>query len=135
MQKIPIDLARPGMKLARPVERENGITVMAADMELTQPLIDRIQSMNIDRIIVHGHPVDMGGAMGGTKFDERLKRMPHLFRVYKKDKWMMMVQKRLESYFRIKAAAQAARAKALLREGQSDLEIEQAQVNGNGGEA
>lgn len=133
MQKIPIDLAKPKMKLARAVVKENGITVMAEGMELTQALIDRIKGMNIDRIVVQGHPVDIGGAAGGTQFDERLKRIPHLFRAYKNDKWMVMVQKRLESYFRIKAAAQAARAKALLKEGQSDHEIEQAQANGSEG--
>lgn len=131
MQKIPIDLARPGMKLAKPVAKDNGITVMAEDMELTQALIDRLQSMKIDRIVVHGHPVDMGGALGGTKFSERLERLPHLFRGHSNDKWMMMVLNRLQTYFRIKAAAQAARQKALSKEGQSDEEIAQAQVSGD----
>ncbi len=132
MQKIPIDLARAGMVLAKPVARENGITVMAEGMELTQTLIDRLQGMSIERIVVQGHPVDMGGALGSTKFSERLERLPHLFRVYEKDKWMKMVLNRLQAYFRIKAAAQAAREKALSKAGQSDEEIAEARVSGNG---
>lgn len=125
-------MAKPGMKLAKPVQRDNGITVMAEGMELTQALIDRLDTMKIDRVVVQGHPVDIGGVAGGTKYDERLDRMAHLFRTYENDKWMMMVKNRLESYFRIKAAGQAARERALAKAGQSDAEIEHANVNGVG---
>lgn len=60
MQKIPIDLAAPGMKLAKPVLKEGGMTIMAEGMELNDSLISRLQAMKIDRITVQGHPVDMG---------------------------------------------------------------------------
>lgn len=112
MQKIPIDLAKPGMKLARPVVKDGGITVMAEGMELTEALIDRLDTMKIDKIVVQGNPVDIGEAGGGTAFDERLKRMPHLFRHYKQDKWMSRVRDRMIEYFRFKAAQQAARKRA-----------------------
>lgn len=113
MQKIPLDLAAPGMKLAKPVTKENGMTIMAEGMELTESLIDRLQSMAVDRITVQGHPVDMGGAGGGTKYDERVERLDVLFRRYGKDKWMMRVKERMAQYFRMKAAAQEARRKAV----------------------
>lgn len=113
MQKIPINLATPGMKLAKPVTRENGITIMAEGMELTDGLIARLDAMKIERITVQGHPVDMGGAGAGTRWAERRDRLDHLFRRHGEDKWMMRVKGRMGQYFQIKAAAQEARIKAL----------------------
>lgn len=134
MQKIPTDLAKPGMKLARPVVKDGGITVMAEGMELTEALIDRLGSMKIDKIVVHGNPVDMAGSGGGTAFDERLARMDHLFRHYSKDKWMSRVRDRMKEYFRFKAAQQAARQRA---EQERDKLVEEPGTAGeaaNGGE-
>jgi len=112
MQKIPIDLAAPGMKLAKPVTKEGGMTIMAEGMELTDSLIVRLENMKVDRITVQGHPVDMGGAGSGTKYAERLERLDVLFRRYGEDKWMMRVKNRMAQYFQIKAAAQEAKMKA-----------------------
>ncbi|BCS86924.1 hypothetical protein [Pseudodesulfovibrio sediminis] len=113
MQKIPINLAAPGMMLAKPVTKENGMTIMAEGMELTESLISRLESMKIERITVKGNPVDMGGAGSGTKWGERLERLDVLFRKHPKDKWMMRVKGRMGQYFQIKAAAQEAKAKAI----------------------
>ncbi|MBG0791055.1 MAG: hypothetical protein H0S80_11215 [Desulfovibrionaceae bacterium] len=113
MQKIPIDLARPGMKLAKPVTKEGGMTIMAEGMELTEGHIGRLETMNIERITVQGHPVDMGGAGAGTKYAERLERLDHLFRKHSGDKWMTRVKERMGQYFQLKAAAQEARMKAM----------------------
>jgi hypothetical protein len=113
MQKIPIDLAKPGMKLAKPVTKEGGMTIMAEGMELSDSHIKRLQAMSIDRITVQGHPVDMGGAGSGTKWAERQERLDHLFRRHAQDKWMMRVKNRMDQYFQLKAAAQEARMKAV----------------------
>ncbi len=113
MQKIPLALAAPGMKLAKPVTKEGGMTIMAEDMELTDSLISRLENMKIDRITVQGNPVDMGGAGAGTKFAERVERLDTLFRRYGQDKWMMRLKGRMGQYFQIKAAAQEARMKAM----------------------
>lgn len=113
MQKIPIDLAAPGMKLAKPVTKENGMTIMAEDMELTESLISRLKTMEIERITVQGTPLDLGGAGAGTKYAERVERLDVLFRRYGKDKWMQRVKQRMAQYFRMKAAAQEARRKAM----------------------
>lgn len=86
---------------------------MAEDMELTDALINRLKSMKIERITVHGHPLEMGGAGAGTKYAERKERLDHLFRKHTSDKWMMRVKKRMEQYFGMKAAAQEARQKAI----------------------
>ncbi len=113
MQKIPIDLAAPGMKLAKPVIKDNGMTIMAEDMELTESLISRLATMKIARITVQGNPVDMGGAGAGTQYAERRDRLEVLFRRYDGDKWMQRVKTRMGQYFQMKAAAQEARIKAM----------------------
>lgn len=125
MQKIPIDLAAPGMQLAKPVTKENGMTIMAEGMELTESLISRLESMKIDRITVKGTPVDMGGAGAGTRWGERLERLDHLFRRHAKDKWMMRVKGRMGQYFQIRAAAQEAKAKAIQAAMEGDDEPEE----------
>ncbi len=108
MQKIPLKLALPGMKLARSVEREDGITVVAEGVELTQALIDRLGSMEVKRVVVKGQPVDIGEAGGGTAYDKCLERLDHLFRRHTSDQWMLKVKSFLGRYFELKAAAQAA---------------------------
>lgn len=113
MQKIPIALAKSGMKLAKPVTKEGGMTIMAEDMELNDSHIKRLESMKIERITVQGHPVDIGGSGAGTRWGERLERLDHLFRKHTKDKWMMRVKNRMGQYFQLKAAAQEAKMKAL----------------------
>ncbi len=113
MQRIPLDLAAAGMKLAKPVTKENGMTIMAEGMELTESLISRLETMEIDRITVQGNPVDMGGAGSGTKYAERVERLEVLFRRYTNDKWMQRVKKRMVQYFQMKAAAQEAKRKAM----------------------
>lgn len=60
MQKIPIDLATPGMKVAKPVANDRGIVLCGPGSELTEEMITRLSDMGIKRITVEGHPVDMG---------------------------------------------------------------------------
>jgi len=134
MQKIPIDLAAPGMKLAKPVTKEGGMTIMAEGMELTDSLISRLDNMKIDRITVQGNPVDMGGAGSGTVYAERVERLDTLFRRYAKDKWMMRVKGRMAQYFQIKAAAQEAKRKAMeaLDKESEDVEENGDETNGGG---
>ena len=59
MQKIPIGLATPGMKLAKSVANDRGIVLCGPGAELTQEMITRLSDMGIKRITVEGHPVDM----------------------------------------------------------------------------
>ena len=110
MQKIPTELATPGMRLAKSVLRENGMTIMAEGMELTQPLIDRLLAMDVDRIVVRGNPVDLGEGPGGA--DDRLGRMDHLFRGFADDPYMMKVKAFVSRHFRMAAAAREAAQKA-----------------------
>jgi len=64
MQRIPIALAKPGMKLAKEVfrpENPSGPAMCGKGMELTESLLDRLRNMGIRSITVQGHPVWMEG--------------------------------------------------------------------------
>jgi hypothetical protein len=112
MQKIPLNLARPGMILAKPVARSDGIAVAAAGSELTESLLDRFDTMGVSHLVVEGEPVQLDGASGSSSFDKRLERMAYLFRKYPDDPWMGQIRRLLDHYFRMKAASSAAMAEA-----------------------
>ena len=113
MQKIPLNLARPGMILAKPVARPDGIAVAAAGSELSENLLDRFDMMGVTHLVVEGEPVPLDGPAGATSFDKRLERMPFLFRKYPEDKWMGQIRRLLDHFFRMKAASSAAMAAAV----------------------
>lgn len=112
MQKIPLNLAKAGMILAKPVTRPDGIAVAAAGSELSDSLLERLDTMGVSQVVVEGEPVRLDGAPGGTSFDKRLERLDFLFRRYPDDKWMGQIRRLLDHYFRMKSAASAAMAEA-----------------------
>ena len=112
MQKIPLSLAKPGMILAKPVARPDGIAVAAAGSELSQGILDRFDSMGVSHLVVEGEPVQLDGAPGGTSYDKRLERLDYLFRKFSDDKWMGQIKRLFDHYFRMKAAAVVAMAEA-----------------------
>jgi len=58
MHKIPIDLAEPGMVLAKPIISDKGIQLCAEDTELTASLLERLKRMQISFVMLKGSPVD-----------------------------------------------------------------------------
>jgi hypothetical protein len=113
MQKIPLNLARPGMVLAKSVARSDGIAVAAAGSELSENLLDRFDSMGVTHLVVEGEPVRVDGQSGSASFDKRLERMDFLFRKFPADPWMGQIRRLLDHYFRMKGAASAAMAEAM----------------------
>ena len=107
MQKIPLSLAKPGMKLAKPITKPNGMPIIAAGVELTESLIDKLGGMGIDKLHVQGDAVASSASPS-----ERVARLDHLFRRMEDDEWMMRVKGFLREYFTIKAAADAAQGVA-----------------------
>ncbi len=103
MQKIPLSLAKPGMKLAKPVTKANGMPIIAAGVDLTESLIDRLEGMGIDKVFVVGDAV--AASQNPT---ERVARLDHLFRRLEEDPFQAKVKRYLREYFTIKAAADAA---------------------------
>ncbi len=112
MQKIPVKMAAPGMTLAKPVVRADGITLVGAGVELSEALIARFEQAAIGTISVKGTPVQMDDLPGDTDYGRRAARMDHLFRKHAGDPFMMTLKKVLSQYFRLKAAAVAAEAAA-----------------------
>jgi len=108
MQKIPLNLARPGMILAKPVARADGIAVAAAGSEISESLLSRFESMGVDHLVVEGEPISLDGPGGASSFDKRIERIPFLFRKYPDDKWMGQIRRLLDNYFHMKAASSAA---------------------------
>lgn len=112
MQKIPLNLARPGMVLAKPVARADGIAVAAAGSEISQGLLDRLDTMGVTHLVVEGQPVKLDGQPGSTSFDKRLERLDFLFRKHTANPWMAQIRRLMDHYFRMRAASSAAMAQA-----------------------
>ncbi|GAB6038736.1 hypothetical protein JCM15519_32950 [Fundidesulfovibrio butyratiphilus] len=104
MQKIPLNLAKAGFTLAKPVARGDGVVVAAPGTELSDSLIDKFDMMGVDYIVVEGEPVEMEGVVSGTNYDARLQSLDHLFRKHVKDDWMMQIKEVLTEYFKMKVA-------------------------------
>ena len=105
MQKIPLTLAKPGMKLAKAITKANGMAIVGSGVELTEALIDRLDGMGIDKVFVVGDAVS-----ASQNPSERVTRLEHLFRRLGEDEYMVKVKAYLREYFTIKAAADAAQA-------------------------
>ena len=54
MSRVLVAKLTPGMKLARPVLNESGFVMIGEEVELTDVLIEKIQSMGVDSVYVHG---------------------------------------------------------------------------------
>ncbi|HUU50618.1 MAG TPA: hypothetical protein VMW81_06645 [Nitrospinota bacterium] len=61
MQKIPLDMAKSGMKLAKDVLTDNGRVLCGQGTELTDSLLLRLDNLGIESITVEGFPVPMPG--------------------------------------------------------------------------
>ncbi|HWR69137.1 MAG TPA: hypothetical protein VN416_08965 [Desulfomonilia bacterium] len=60
MQKVPIELVRPGMILARTINNDAGMALCGEGTELTDVIIERLKRMNVSHVTLRGHPVDLG---------------------------------------------------------------------------
>jgi hypothetical protein len=60
MQKVPIDLVKPGMVLAKPILNDSGMALCAEGTELTASIIERLIKMNISHVTLKGNPIDLG---------------------------------------------------------------------------
>ncbi len=113
MQKIPLQLARPEMILAKPVTRENGMVLIAAGTVLTAGLISRLDNMGVELLVVEGETLEMGGGCNEEVLVRKRERLDHLFRNFTDDKYMQHVKQLVSDYYArqcaLAAAAQAAK--------------------------
>lgn len=106
MQKIPLNQARPGMVLEKPVLRDNGLVLVAQGTEISDTLLFRLENMGVESVIVEGHPVEVEGENQPRSYQERIDGLDHLFRRYRDDPWMNKMKDFISSYFKRKLAAQ-----------------------------
>lgn len=90
MQKIPLKLAKAGMKLAKPVKNDRGTTLCGAGIELTEEMIARLSDMEITRIAVAGHPVDAGER--GKSLSQQVDELNARFRSVEEDPLMRKIK-------------------------------------------
>ena len=90
MKKIPINLATPGMILAKPVTNDRGIVLCAPGTELTQEIITRLSNMGAKRIRVEGAPEDTGNA--DKSLDQQIDELHARFRKVEGDPLMRKIK-------------------------------------------
>lgn len=112
MQKIPLNLVKPGMVLDKPILRDTGQILVAQGTEISESLLSRLENMGISSVTVHGNPVEMEGVTPPKTYQQRIDELDHLFRRYKDDKWMSKMKSFIRSYFKRKIAAEEAAARA-----------------------
>ena len=117
MQKIPLQLARPEMVLAKPVTRENGMVLIAAGTVLTAGLISKLDNMGVEQLVVEGETLEMGGGCNEEVLAKKRERLDHLFRNFADDKYMQQVKQIVSDYY-ARQCALAAAAQAAKEEGQ-----------------
>ena len=110
MQKIPLQLARPDMVLAKPVSRDNGMVLVAAGTKLTESLISKLGNMGVEEVAVQGDTLGMGDGCGAEALARKQERLDHLFRNFKEDKYMQSVKGLIAGYYARKCALAAAQA-------------------------
>jgi inorganic pyrophosphatase/exopolyphosphatase len=91
MQKISLKQATAGMKLAKPVENDRGMTLCGAGTELTGDTIDRLIRMEVKKITVEGHPVDTG--QEEKSLDQLLKELDGRFKKVAGDPLMKKIKR------------------------------------------
>ena len=60
MQQILLDLATPGMQLAKDVKDSEGRTLCGKGTILNESILSRLKKMEIIKLTVEGHPLNLG---------------------------------------------------------------------------
>jgi len=100
MQKIPLNLAKPGMRLAKAVLNEKGLVLCGEGVELNDALISRLSNLNINKITVEGHPVDTGAEE--KPLEDQIQDLEKRFEKVKSDPLMKMIKSIFEKQIRLK---------------------------------
>ncbi len=85
MQRIPFTLVRPGMVLAKEIyrnEASGGPPICGKGVVLSESLIERLRSLDIQAVTVQGHPVVIEGEM---TLEEQLQNLDRRFRRHAAD--------------------------------------------------
>ena len=102
MQKLTLDMAQPGMVLARPVARPDGVQLVGEGAELTDVMLDRFDMAGVTELFVEGDDSADGGNGACARMAGRLE---HLFRKQGDDRFMVILRNMLQQHLVRKAAA------------------------------
>lgn len=94
MQKVPINLVKPGMVLAKPIVNDVGMPLCAEGTELTAALIDRLKKMNVSLLTLKGNPVEMGRPAKSP--EEQIREMSARFAHVQGDPIMDTIREAIE---------------------------------------
>jgi len=96
VQRLPLSLAAPGMKLAREVATPEGKVLCGPGLELTEDLITRLERSGIGVVTVEGHPVRLPGELS---ISQRLKELEARFSKVKDDPVLRALMRLIGEYW------------------------------------
>jgi hypothetical protein len=101
MQKVPLSLAAPGMKLAKPVTNKRGMVLYGAGAVLTKEIIARLSDMGVEQITAEGHLLDTGDT--GKDLSQHIDELHSRFRYVEGDPLMSKIKSLLLERLRERA--------------------------------
>lgn len=93
MKDIPLEDATVGMKLAKPVKNQRGMTLCGAGTELTEDVIARLSKMEVKQITVEGPTGDKGEMEKGLS--QQIDELNARFRYVEEDPLMAKIKNML----------------------------------------
>ncbi len=95
MQRIPIALARQGMKLAKEVRDGDGKVLCGVSVELSSSTIERLARSGVHAVTVEGHPVKLPGE---KSLSEQIRDLEYRFSRVKDDPVLRAVSKTIAEH-------------------------------------
>lgn len=103
MPKVLISQAKPGQKLTRPAVTRTGMLLMQPGTELTEAIIERLQTIGLDSVYVEGdNPAD------AKPPEVALRELDERFTGHENDRWMMELKAIVARHIRGDAPAEHA---------------------------
>ena len=101
MQKIPLNLAKTGMLLARDVTTADDKVLACADSAVDDAMLRRLDLAGVKELVVRGKSVP--GANMGYDALARAQRLEYFFRAHQDDRFMMTLKNMLFRHFKERA--------------------------------
>ncbi|WP_033396206.1 hypothetical protein [Thermodesulfatator atlanticus] len=101
MQRIPIEMAKAGMILAKDVTDEAGRVLCGPETELTTELIEKFKAMGVKFVSVKGHPIDFPWE---RPYEEEIKLLEARFAKVADDPRLISLKKIIADYLKEKNA-------------------------------
>ena len=96
MQKIPLKMATPGMKLAKEVVDDQGRVLCHPGTELDASLLEKFERLGVKFVTVEGHPINFPWE---RPLKEELSLLEKRFLRVKDDERLLMIKEVLRQYF------------------------------------